>query len=285
MSLKLQSLATSIGTALDLSLQPQPGARVHGGCINECYRWESKERPIFVKIAQADARATFDVEAAGLEELARAHAVRVPRVLGTGVSDDHAWLALEWVEFGSRSRTCEVALGEGLALQHRHRGQAFGWRLDNTIGSTPQLNGWQADWVSFFRERRLRYQLDLAVRNGYAGDLQRSGEALLERMSQFFSGYQPVPSLLHGDLWGGNWAADQHGEPVIFDPAPYYGDREADVAMTRLFGGFGADFYSAYEGAWAPDPGCRARAGLYNLYHVLNHVNLFGGGYVPQATA
>lgn len=283
MSLMLRGLATTIGAALGSPLHAGPAARVHGGSINECYRWESEAGPIFVKIAPAERWTAFEAEALGLEELGRAAAVRVPRVLGVGMSDAHVWLALEWIQFGARSSAAEAALGTRLATQHRCQAQAFGWHRHNAIGSTPQLNDWQADWVAFFRERRLRYQLELAARNGYARDLQNSGEALLSRMDPFFSGYRPAASLLHGDLWGGNWAADSRGEPVVFDPAPYYGDREADLAMTRLFGGFGADFYAAYQQAWPPDPGYRERIGLYNLYHVLNHVNLFGDGYVPQA--
>jgi fructosamine-3-kinase len=127
--------------------------------------------------------------------------------------------------------------------------------------------------------------LDLAAGNGHVGRLQRRGEALLGCAGEFFSTYQPAPSLLHGDLWAGNRAADERGQPVIFDPAVYYGDREADLAMTRLFGGFGPDFYSAYESGWALDAGASVRTDLYNLYHVLNHLNLFGDGYLLQATS
>ena len=140
-----------------------------------------------------------------------------------------------------------------------------------------------ADWVRFFREHRLRHQLELARHNGYGGVLQQRGARLLECMGALFTGYAPAPSLLHGDLWGGNWSADLTGTPVLFDPAVYYGDREADIAMTRLFGGFGRDFYAAYESAWPLADGAPERVGLYNLYHVLNHVNLFGAGYLGQA--
>jgi len=129
----------------------------------------------------------------------------------------------------------------------------------------------------------LRFQLQLAERNGFDGRLQERGALLLDRSGDFFSDHQPVPSLLHGDLWGGNAAADEHDAPVIFDPAVYYGDREADVAMTRLFGGFSAAFYSAYEAAWPLPASAGARIDLYNLYHVLNHLNLFGTGYLRQA--
>ena len=276
-------LAASIGATLATALDSRPAGRVHGGSINECYRWESRSGPVFVKIAPSGKLSMLSAEAAGLEELRRAQAVRVPRVLGVGTHETNTWLALEWIPCGARSATAEAALGERLALQHRHTAAAFGWHLDNTIGSTPQPNGWLDDWAIFFRERRLRLQLDLAARNGYTGKLQRRGATLLEHLGEFFTAYRPTPALLHGDLWGGNWASDPLGRPVIFDPAVYYGDREADLAMTRLFGGFGADFYAAYEAGWALDSGARTRTGLYNLYHVLNHANLFGGGYVAQA--
>jgi fructosamine-3-kinase len=225
----------------------------------------------------------LEAESQGLRELGQAGAVRVPEVLGAGATEVSAWLALEWLALGARTAEAETALGEQLALQHQRRAQAFGWFRDNAIGSTPQRNEWSDDWVVFFRERRLRYQLELAIGNGAGSGLQRRGSRLLERLGGFFTTYQPVPSLLHGDLWSGNWGTDEQGAPVIFDPATYYGDRESDLAMTRLFGGFGADFYAAYAATWAPDPGARTRTSLYNLYHVLNHFNLFGGGYLAQA--
>jgi fructosamine-3-kinase len=225
----------------------------------------------------------FEAEAAGLEELRHAQSVRVPRVLSIGTNAGKAWLALEWIQGGVPSRATDAVLGEQLARQHRLRQPAFGWNRNNTIGSTPQLNDWDDNWVTFFRDRRLRYQLNLARDNGYGGRLQHRGEILLDRVSDYFSTYQPSPSLLHGDLWGGNRVADERGDPVIFDPAVYYGDREADLAMTRLFGGFGPAFYSAYQSAWAPATGAAVRTDLYNLYHVLNHLHLFGGGYLAQA--
>jgi protein-ribulosamine 3-kinase len=191
---------------------------------------------------------------------------------------------LEWIPFDHSSAVAQARLGEQLALQHRRTAPAFGWARDNTIGSTPQVNTRTTDWVEFFREHRLRYQLDLAARGGHGGNrLCAGGERLLNELGAFFSDYRPVPSLVHGDLWDGNWAADAADQPVIFDPAVYYADREVDLAMTRLFGGFGADFYAAYAATWPLDPGARVRVDLYNLYHVLNHLNLFGGGYLGQA--
>ena len=281
----LDVLATAIGDSLGVSLHSQPTSRVHGGSINECYRWESNAGAFFVKLAPARGSAMFEAEADGLEELRRAEAVRVPRVMGVGTSAGKAWLALEWIQSGTSSRVTDALLGEQLAQQHRATQPAFGWSRDNTIGSTPQLNDWDENWVKFFRDRRLRYQLNFAGNNGYGRRLQQRGEALLERVGEFFSTYQPAPSLLHGDLWGGNRVADEHGNPVIFDPAVYYGDCEADLAMTRLFGGFGPAFYTAYESAWAPAAGAAVRADLYNLYHVLNHLNLFGEGYLGQAVS
>lgn len=282
----LASVAVAISKDRGAKLRPQPAQRAMGGSISECYRWESDAGPLFVKVGPSENHIMFAAEAAGLDELRQANAVRVPQVRSVGRNGTHAWLALEWIQLSSTSTAvAESALGERLALQHRRTAAAFGWHRDNTIGRTPQSNGWSESWVAFFRERRLRYQLDLATRNGYSGRLRPQADDLLERLGGLFTDYRPVPSLLHGDLWGGNWAAAEGGEPVIFDPAVYYGDREADLAMTRLFGGFGPDFYAAYQAAWAVDAGARARRDLYNLYHVLNHANLFGDGYIPQARA
>jgi fructosamine-3-kinase len=265
------------------TLRLAPSMRVHGGCISEAYRWESDKGSVFVKVAPASSLDVFKAEAAGLEELRTAAAVRVPKVLAMGVADSDAFLALEWIEFGTSSAAAQRLLGERLARQHRVTSNVFGWHRPNTIGSTPQINEPSCDWPQFFGDHRLGFQLDLAAQNGYSGALQQEGAKLLERIGSFFEGYRPQPSLLHGDLWGGNWATDIHGEPVLFDPAVYYGDREADLAMTRLFGGFGSGFYAAYEAAWPLAPGAPARVKLYNLYHVLNHLNLFGAGYLPQA--
>jgi fructosamine-3-kinase len=279
----MTELATALGKAIGLTLQPQPAAAVHGGSINESHRWETNAGPIFVKVAPPHQRAMLEAEAAGLDELQRATAVRVPRALGIAVTDGAVALALEWIDLGRASPATETALGEQLAVQHRVTAKAFGWDRDNTIGSTPQANRWCDDWISFFRERRLRPQLDLARANGFGGRLQTRGEELLSQLERLIGPAREPPSLLHGDLWGGNWGADARGVPVIFDPAVYFGDRLADIAMTRLFGGFGAGFYAAYESAWPVPPAPAERIELYNLYHILNHLNLFGGGYLRQA--
>jgi protein-ribulosamine 3-kinase len=276
-------LAAALAGSLGRQVSPEPTGEVHGGCINTCWRWETEAGPVFVKQAAAGSLPMLEAERDGLLELRQAEAVRVPAPLAIGTSDEVAFLALEWIDFGLPSPAIEARFGEQLASLHRHRAARYGFGRDNTIGSTPQPNGWCDDWVRFFRERRLAFQFDLAADNGYAGRLQDRGRRLLEVMDVFFSAYRPAPSLLHGDLWGGNWGVDTAGRPVIYDPAAYYGDREADIAMTRLFGEFGARFYAAYVATWPLDAAAGTRRDLYNLYHVLNHLNLFGGGYRSQA--
>jgi len=251
---------------------------------DNCYRWSAGATALFVKIGSGARGAAFEAERAGLAQLAAAGALRVPQVRACGVAAGAAFLALEWIESGPADERCLRRLGAGLAAQHAVTASAYGWQQDNTIGRTPQCNDWSPDWAQFFRERRLRPQLSLAAANGFADELAECGEDLLQACPALLAGHRPAASLLHGDLWGGNWLASG-GEPVIFDPAVYFGDREADLAMTRLFGGFAAPFYAAYEAAAPLAPGAALRAELYNLYHVLNHVNLFGRGFVRQARA
>lgn len=257
---------------------------VGGGDISAAWHLETDNSEIFLKTGRACHYDMFAAEAEGLSELAAANAVRVPEVLAIGQDNDNAFLALQWLTLERPGRKSETLLGEQLATMHRTAKDRFGWHRDNTIGLTPQHNNWSADWLEFVREHRLGYQLELAAKNGFTGELQVQGARLIKRLPIFFDGYRPVPSLLHGDLWGGNWSSSK-GVPVIFDPAVYFGDRESDLAMTKLFGGFGAAFYGAYESAWPLEPGSRERCDIYQLYHVLNHVNLFGSGYLGRALA
>ena len=278
-----ETLRQALQTALGRSLEPAPSAQVAGGSIDECVRWSSDNGDLFVKLAPVERLSAFDAEAAGLAELAAAAAIRVPALLGTGTAASTAWLALRWIDFATPVRHSEALLGEQLASLHRVGAPSFGWHRDNSIGATPQRNAWDDDWARFFVRNRLAMQLDLAETNGASSRLLERGRQLGEIAGALFTSYRPVPSLLHGDLWGGNWATDVSGEPVVFDPAVYFGDREADIAMTRLFGGFGPAFYAAYQAAWPLDPAAGTRRGFYNLYHVLNHFNLFGGSYGAQA--
>ena len=282
---RFAAVARELGALSGVRCAAAPGRRIGATSAGECYAWPCDAGTLFVKLAPVGARAVLEAEAAGLVELGRAGALRVPRVRASGHTGTAAFLALEWLEAGRADEACERRLGEGLAALHAVTAARFGWVRDNTIGRTPQANGWCDDWLEFFRERRLRPQLTLAARNGFAGLLAGPGEQLLAVLPRLLGGHIPSASLLHGDLWGGNWLATAEGEPVIFDPAVYYGDRETDLAMTRLFGGFGAAFYRAYEAAAPCPPGAELRGELYNLYHVLNHANLFGGGYARQARA
>ncbi len=252
-----------------------------GGCINSARVIEGSDgRRFFVKTNQARYLAMFEAEAEGLEAIRATGTLRVPRPICSGAGADEAWLVLEYLEMGGRGSAAE--LGRRLAALHRHSWDRYGWYRDNTIGSTPQVNTPSDDWIAFYRDRRLGYQYTLAARRGAPRRLLDRGERLMSGLAGFFVGYRPAPSLLHGDLWGGNFAYSG-GEPVIFDPAVYFGDREADLAMTELFGGFPGEFYAAYREAWPLEAGYRVRRDLYNLYHVLNHFNLFGGGYLNQA--
>ncbi|MDH3419883.1 MAG: fructosamine kinase family protein [Gammaproteobacteria bacterium] len=255
---------------------------VGGGSINRAFKVLSEQGPLFLKLNTPSALGMFEAEAAGLEILAQAEAVRVPAVVAVGAVADAAYLILEWIVFGPKSEAAERSLGADLASQHRVTRSEFGWDRDNTIGSTPQVNAPTGDWPTFFCEHRLRYQLALAVRNGLPAATAADVERLLDKVAVLFDAYEPDASLLHGDLWGGNWGVTTDGTPVIFDPAVYYGDRETDLAMTRLFGGFGSAFYDAYAEAWPLAPGWERRVELYNLYHLLNHFNLFGAGYLAS---
>lgn len=255
---------------------------VTGGCIHTCYRLTSGATQLFVKLNAARYADAFAAEAGGLEAL-RAAGVRAPEPLAHGASGERAFLALEWLEL--RDRGDFAALGRALAAQHRDTGLRFGWRHDNYIGATPQDNAELTDWIEFWRARRLAPQLALAEAHGHGAALRNDLALLMERLPALFGNYVPLASLLHGDLWRGNAGFLADGSPVVFDPAVYRGDREADLAMTELFGGFPPDFYAAYREAWPLDPGYATRKHLYNLYHLLNHLNLFGGGYLGQVRA
>jgi len=272
---------SNAGIPVNRVAKPRP---IGGGDISAAWRFETANRDVFLKTGPVSSTDMFAAEAEGLAEIAKSNTVRVPEALAVGQTADAAFLALEWLSFERADRHIEAQLGERLAMMHRTVEDRFGWYRDNTIGATPQHNDRSGDWVTFFREQRLGFQLRLAAENGFAGDLQEKGARLLKRLPVFFDDYTALPSLLHGDLWGGNWSCTG-GEPVIFDPAVYYGDRETDLAMTKLFGGFGAPFYEAYQAAWPLQAGSRERQDLYQLYHVLNHLNLFGSGYLGRALA
>src|SRR5690349_20324496 len=230
----------AVRAALGLSGE-QP---VTGGCIHRCYRARRDGRPVFLKVNGGGFAHAFAAEADGLRAL-RAAGTRAPEPIAHGVAGNQAYLLMEWLELGSRGDS--AALGAMLAAMHRAQGERYGWARNNYIGSTPQENGAIANWAEFWRLRRLEPQLALARRNGF--DLEAPP------VWRLLEGHHPAASLLHGDLWGGNAGFLSGGAPVLFDPAVYYGDREADLAMTELFGGFPGEFYEAYSDAWPVDTG------------------------------
>jgi protein-ribulosamine 3-kinase len=285
------ALASRIGESIvqagGVAFAPVRWEPVGGGCIHQAWKLVGREargeREYFLKTNGIAAAPMFAAEHAGLDALRAAGTVRVPGAIARGDDGEHAWLALEWLELVALDGANAARLGTALAVQHRVQQPRFGWAEDNFIGATPQPNGWSDDWLEFWRHRRLVHQLGLAARNRLPSRLIDRGERLAADCGALFSGHSPRPALLHGDLWGGNAAVAAGEGPVVFDPAVYCGDREADVAMTALFGGFPADFGAAYRDAYPLPDGHAVRRDFYNLYHVLNHANLFGSGYVRQA--
>ncbi len=257
---------------------------VGGGCINEAVCGEVAGRPVFVKFNRSSPAGMFAAEAAGLRALRATGTLRVPEPLAW--SDSPAFLALEYIHAGSApSRHVGTLLGRGLATLHRRAQPGYGWDSDNFIGTLRQDNTRRPTWPAFFGELRLAPQLEMAARAGrLSAPEARAAEKLIARLGDLLPA-DPAPSLLHGDLWGGNYMVDAAGEPVLIDPAVYCGDREVELAFTELFGGFDASFYAAYDEAWPRHAGYAQRRDLYNAYPLLVHVNLFGGGYRGQFMA
>ncbi len=256
---------------------------ISGGCINNAYLVHGNTADYFVKLNQAHLADMFEAEFNGLQEIAESRSIKAPTPVCTGIQGDKSFLVLEYLQLKAKNSTADAQLGQQLAALHKIQKPFFGWHIDNTIGSTRQINCTENQWSIFWRDSRLLFQLKLAEQQGYAGRLIRSGEKLADSLEHFFSDHKPHPSLLHGDLWSGNAAMTADGQAVIYDPACYYGDRETDIAMTELFGGFSNHFYRAYNESYPLDNAYQLRKTLYNLYHILNHLNLFGSGYQSQA--
>ncbi|MBN1378821.1 MAG: fructosamine kinase family protein [Gammaproteobacteria bacterium] len=250
-----------------------------GGCINTAWQIRDDYNVFLVKLNSPHHNEMFAAEFEGLQALRSSSSIRVPEPVTCGVCSQHAFLVTEFIPMDNHFSA--ASLGEQLASMHHSTAECYGWHRDNTIGSTPQHNGQRDDWVAFWRHNRLGFQLQLSKNNGYNGLLLGMGYELSEMLPAFFTNYTPDASLLHGDLWSGNINGCD-GQPVIYDPAVYFGDRETDLAMTELFGGLPRSFYDAYHSNWPLDSGYSVRKQLYNLYHMLNHLNLFGSGYHRQ---
>ena len=262
---------------------------VAGGSINRAFRADlAGGRKLFVKAHVTAPAEMFEREAEGLAALAGAGSLRVPRDPLPGAAEGVSFLIMEWIDGGSPGEGFFERFGRRFARLHRasSEGGRFGFPHDNWIGATPQPNQWSESWVGFWRQHRLGFQLGLARENGLSDRaLDRLGDRLLARLGEWIDLPGEPPCLLHGDLWGSNYLADERGEPVLIDPACYYGHREADLAMTRLFGGFSPEFYAAYEEEWPLPPGSGERLAIYELYHLLNHLNLFGRSYRGRCVA
>jgi len=280
----LAELEAAVRAALGNAFCIKDAEPVSGGDINTALRLRGAGTSVFVKLRNSADEAMFRAEAACLQALTACDAIKVPTVLGQGQAAGQAFLLLEWLEIHPiRSEDQACRAGEALAALHACKGERFGWEHANFIGSTSQSNTPSDNWAQFFVRERLQPQFALATKNGFGATFKPYAEAIFEKSPAFFIEYLPTPSLLHGDLWSGNLGALPDGTPVLFDPACYYGDRETDLAMSELFGGLPVAFYSSYRKALPLSAGYELRKPLYNLYHILNHLNLFGHSYLGQA--
>jgi protein-ribulosamine 3-kinase len=280
----LSALSETLGLEIGL-IQKQP---VGGGSCTAAWHMLSTRGEFFVKLQRSEEQDYFKAESLGLKELSKAQLaselkpktpyLTIPKAHAYGQCEGMAFLAMEHLNFSSNGN--EEHLGEAIANLHRITAKQHGWIMDNTLGPTPQPNQQHKDWCEFFKTQRLSYMLTLAQSRGCKIP---EGKALLDNFPSLFENTQPAPSLLHGDLWRGNVAFLNHGQPCIFDPATHYGDRECDIAMTELFGGFSRSFYEGYRSIWPLEAGYEKRKKLYQLYHVLNHFVIFGEPYGQQA--
>ncbi len=283
MNVLIQQIAQQISQQIDSPFDPKESQQIQGGCINQALRLSDGNQHYFVKINHSTLLRMFEAEQRGLKTLAKSKSIRIPKPICSGIVDNQAYLVLEYIDFFPAQADSYRKAGTALAKMHKKNQSKFGWHISNTIGSTLQINEYRDDWVVFWQQNRLQYQLNLAQAKRATKRLIDDGTRLVEKLPLLFKNYKVVPSLLHGDLWTGNLSFDQQGNAVIYDPAVYYGDRETDIAMTQLFGSFDPSFYHAYNEAYPLQSGYQTRAILYNLYHILNHFHLFGGGYQTQA--
>lgn len=277
-------LETAARQVLGTEFRVEAVSAVGGGDINTAVCLRGPHAKVFAKLRPAGDLAMFKAEAEGLRALAQCAAIRVPLVLACAEAGDRAYLLLEWLDIQPlHDSPAADRAGEALAELHRCTRAEYGWNHDNFIGSTLQRNFESINWASFFITARLRPQFEMAAAHGFGANLLRQAESIYAKLPALFLEYRPTASLLHGDLWSGNFGSLADGSPVLFDPACYYGDRETDLAMTELFGGLPLAFYAAYRRSWPLHPDYERRKPVYNLYHILNHLNLFGRSYLGQA--
>ncbi len=290
------ALATALTEATGQAHEVTALEAVSGGCINTAYRVLTTHGVYFAKVNASDFLAAFRQEAKALNVINATGEMKVPGVIHVGqIAESEtdknnkalSFLLMDFIEAKPTSPSAQALLGRQLARMHRHSAKRYGWDGANYLGATRQQNTWHGGWCEFWQKNRLVPQTELAKQNGMKPTLYQKLQKLIDQTPALLGDHQPQASLLHGDLWSGNVTfavadAEQHVVPVIFDPACYYGDRETDLAMTELFGGFGQSFYQAYQAEWPLSSGYQQRKPFYNLYHVLNHFNLFAGHYEQQ---
>jgi fructosamine-3-kinase len=284
-----EDIARAIERAIGAPVRIRGRTPLGGGSINDTTLLDTTAGPFILKShRQAPAR-MFQAESDGLDALrAIATTLAVPRVIAVGpeAPGSFSFLVLEYLPAGRRRADFDEALGGGLAELHRATANQFGFATDNYCGATPQPNPWTDRWMDFYGQSRLGYQLHLATDSGLVShDDRRRIESLIRRLGEWIDEPASGPSLIHGDLWSGNLHTDEDGKPALIDPAAYYAHREAELGMMTLFGGFSPRVFAAYEAAFPLEPGWRDRNSLYQLYHLLNHLNLFGGAYHSQVMA
>ncbi|MDX1300769.1 fructosamine kinase family protein [Photobacterium sp.] len=275
-----QAISHQLSEVLGITFKITEREALAGGDINQCYCIGDGEERFFIKLNDKEQLAMFETEAESLRILNEADCVQVPQFFHVGTCRDKSFIILNYLPTKAIDSDTAFILGQQLAKLHQWGEQPeYGFDFDNYIGITPQPNKWRRRWCRFFAEQRIAWQLQLCEEKGIKfGNI----DTITGNVIKLLMNHQPKPSLLHGDLWHGNTALTVTG-PLIFDPATYWGDRECDIAMTELFGGFPASFYQGYQSVWPLDDGYQDRRDLYNLYHVLNHCNLFGGDYLAQA--
>ncbi|XP_027906368.1 protein-ribulosamine 3-kinase, chloroplastic-like isoform X2 [Vigna unguiculata] len=257
---------------------------VGGGCINLASRYDTDAGSFFVKTNRSIGPSMFEAEALGLGAMYETGTICVPKPYKFGpLPTGGSFIIMEFIQFGA-SRGYQSELGRKLAEMHKagKSSKGYGFDVDNTIGSTPQINTWSSDWVQFYGEHRLGYQLKLLLDQFGDRTIYEKGQRLVKSIGRLFANVEIEPCLLHGDLWSGNISSNKNGEPVILDPACYYGHSEAEFGMSWC-AGFGGSFYDSYFKVMPKQPGFEERRDLYMLYHYLNHYNLFGSGYRSSA--
>lgn len=290
-----QQISKHISQTLNSPFEIHHKNSVGGGSINSSYQITGTNgQHYFIKLNSSELEYMFQVEFDSLHELSKAltgdreiitQTIKIPQPICFGSIGSKSYLVIEYLSIKSSGDSKKF--GQALAQMHKITAQKYGWYQNNIIGSTAQSNRQHNDWLTFWREERMRPQFQMLYDKGYQSYLQPLSEQLLNHIDSLLANHTPAASLLHGDLWSGNYAFTNTSEKqecaVIFDPALYYGDRETDLAMTELFGGFSQDFYQGYNDTWPLENGYNKRKALYNLYHILNHANLFGASYLNQA--